>query len=65
VLARGEVPTDIRTNENASEATLVYCETLSEKAEPLLELGLQALAMCRKISTTAPAGWWADLCKVP
>ena len=62
VLARAEVPVDIRTGDNADEASLVYCEVLSSKAEPLLTLGLQALEACQKHTKVAPAGWWAELC---
>jgi len=65
LLARAEVPTDIRGHEYADEATAAYCGTLAEKAEPLLALGTQALEACQKHAPTAPAGWWADLCKKP
>jgi hypothetical protein len=65
VLARAEVPVDIRTGDNADEASLAYCDVIGSKAEPLLTLGLQALEACQKHTKVAPAGWWADLCKVP
>lgn len=65
VLARAEVPVDIRTSDNADEASLAYCDVLGSKAEPLLTLGLQALEACQKHTRVAPAGWWADLCKTP
>lgn len=65
VLARAEVPVDIRSGDTVDEATLAYCDALADKAEPLLTLGLQALEACQKHTRVAPAGWWADLCKAP
>jgi hypothetical protein len=63
VVARAEIPTDVRAM--GGDATEAYCETIAEKAEPLLALGEQALEACRKHAPTAPAGWWAELCKAP
>lgn len=65
LLARAEVPLDIRTGDNVDEATLAYCDMIGGKAEPLLTLGLQALEACQKHTRVAPAGWWAELCAVP
>ncbi len=65
VLARAEVPLDIRNGDNVDEATLAYCDVLASKAEPFLELGLQALEACQKHTKVAPAGWWAELCAPP
>jgi len=65
LIARAEVPVDVRGHEHADEVTAVFCEELAAKAEPLLELGTQALDACRKQTIAAPAGWWAELCKAP
>ncbi len=65
LLARAEVPVDIRAADNADEATIAYCDVIGSKAEPLLALGLQALEACQKHARVAPAGWWADLCRAP
>ena len=65
LLARAEVPVDIRTGDGVDEATVAYCDAIGSKAEPLLALGMQALEACQKHTRVAPAGWWADLCKTP
>ncbi len=65
VLARAEVPVDLRTGDNPDEASTAYCDVISSKAEPLLTLGLQALEACQKHTRVAPAGWWAELCAAP
>lgn len=65
LLARAEIPVDVRTNAVATEASAVFCETLEDKAAPMLALGLDALESCRKFTLVAPAGWWAELCKAP
>lgn len=65
VIARAEVPLDVRAHDNADQVTTAYCDALAEKAEPLLALGTQALEACQKHTIAAPAGWWADLCKAP
>jgi len=65
VLARAEIPLDIRTGDNADEASVAYCDVIGSKAEPLLTLGLQALEACQKHTRVAPAGWWAELCAPP
>jgi hypothetical protein len=65
VIARAEIPADIRGHEFADQATTAFCDTLAEKAEPLLALGTQALEACQKHTLAAPAGWWAELCKAP
>ena len=65
LVARAEVPVDIRTGDNADEASIAYCDVIGSKAEPMLALGLQALEACQKHTRVAPAGWWADLCKTP
>lgn len=65
VLARAEVPLDIRSGDNADEASIAYCDVIGSKAEPLLSLGLQAFDACQKHTRVAPAGWWAELCAAP
>jgi len=65
VLARAEVPIDVRTSDMADEATIAYCDAMAEQAERMLELSADALGACRKFTLAAPAGWWAELCKAP
>jgi len=65
VLARAEVPNDIRTGDVADEATIVYCDAMAEQAEQMLQLATEALGACRRFTLAAPAGWWAELCKAP
>lgn len=65
LLARAEVPIDIRTGDDPHEASIAYCDVIASKAEPLLTLGLQALEACQKHTRVAPAGWWAELCAAP
>jgi hypothetical protein len=62
VLGRAEIPLDIRNGDNPDEASLAYCDVLASKAEPFIELGMQALEACQKHTKVAPAGWWAELC---
>lgn len=65
VLARAEVPLDVRSSDVADEATIVYCDAMGEQAERFIQLGNDALGACRKFTLAAPTGWWAELCKAP
>ena len=65
VLARAEVPLDIRNGDYVDEATAAYCSVIGSKAEPLLTLGLQALEACQNHTRVAPVGWWSELCATP
>lgn len=63
ILARGEIPKDVRTGEFKDEKIAVYCEKLSEVAAPLLERAETALQHCATfVKQSASTGWWNEVC---
>lgn len=63
VLARGEIPKDVRSGEFKDEKVAAFCDKMSEVSEPLLAQAESALELCaataKQSSTT---GWWNDVC---
>ncbi|MGE0398464.1 MAG: hypothetical protein AB7T06_17290 [Kofleriaceae bacterium] len=65
LLARAEIPKDVRTGELASEKIEAFCDKLAEVAEPLLARAEEATAVCAAATKDAPAGWWTTVCATP
>jgi TolA-binding protein len=58
------IPEDVRTGPYADDAVEIYCDTLTEKAEPLEAKSLEAFGACLGVSTEL--GWfseWSKLCE--
>ncbi len=65
VLARAEIPKDVRTGEFAAEKIEAFCDQLTGVAEPLLVAAEQAMTTCAEATANAPAGWWTSVCTLP
>lgn len=58
------IPTNVRTGEFADEKVEAFCDALTEKAEPLEALSLNAYGVC--LSKSTELGWfssWSKLCE--
>jgi hypothetical protein len=65
LLARAEIPLDVRTGDFAADKKAAYCDQLAELAEPLLSSAEHAAQACRSLadaSKLAP-GWWDAVCR--
>lgn len=63
VLARGEIPKDVRTGEFKDEKVAAFCDKMSEVSEPLLAQAESALELCAATARqSATTGWWNDVC---
>lgn len=63
-LYRAEVPANLRTGAYAEAATLAYCETLEQVAEPLEASALEYYQAC--LTTSTKLGWfseWSRICE--
>jgi tetratricopeptide (TPR) repeat protein len=63
-LFTAEIPNNVRTGEFADEKVEAFCDALTEKAEPLEALSLEAYGVCLAKSTEL--GWfseWSKLCE--
>lgn len=56
------IPNDVRTGEFADEKVEAYCDTLTEKAEPLAARSLELFSACLGKSTEL--GWFSDWSKL-
>ncbi|MFT3698951.1 MAG: tetratricopeptide repeat protein [Kofleriaceae bacterium] len=56
------IPNDVRTGEFADEKVEAYCDTLTEKAEPLATRSLELFSACLGKSTEL--GWFSDWSKL-
>jgi tetratricopeptide (TPR) repeat protein len=61
-LFTAEIPKDVRTGEFADEKVEAYCDRLTELAEPLETLSLEAYGVCLAKSTEL--GWFSDWSKL-
>lgn len=64
VLARAEIPFDVRTGEFAANKTDAFCTQMATLAEPLVARADAAIAtLCPSVSAPrSPIGWWSTLC---
>ncbi|MGE0871391.1 MAG: hypothetical protein AB7P03_22710 [Kofleriaceae bacterium] len=65
VLARAEIPGDVRTGDFADEKIGAYCERMSSLAETVQTDAEAALGVCAERSKDVGAGWWTELCVEP
>ena len=65
VIARGEIPADVRTGDFAEDKINTFCDALAEQAEPIQALGEQAAGACADKQKGVAAGWWNDVCVAP
>jgi len=56
------IPNDVRTGEFADEKVEAYCDTLTEKAEPLAARSLELFGVC--LSKSTELGWFSDWSKL-
>lgn len=63
LIARAEIPKDVRSGEMKEEKMAAFCDKLSEVAEPLLAQAEEATRVCNeKLSLAPSAGWWTTVC---
>ena len=62
LLARAEIPADVRTGEMAAEKIDAFCSKMVEVAEPLHWRAAEATEVCAAKLKDVPAGWWNDVC---
>jgi tetratricopeptide (TPR) repeat protein len=63
-LFTAEIPKDVRTGKFADDAVAAYCDRLTEVADPLEALSLEAYGTC--LSKSTELGWfseWSRLCE--
>ena len=65
LLARAEIPKDVRTGDFAAAASEAFCDRMVEQAEQLQEMALQAIEVCAQKKATANGGWWDAVCVSP
>jgi outer membrane protein assembly factor BamD (BamD/ComL family) len=61
-LFTAEIPNNVRTGEFADEKVEAFCDALTEKAEPLEALSLEAYGVC--LSKSTDLGWFSDWSKL-
>lgn len=62
LLARPEIPFDVRTGDFAQDKIDTFCDTLAKQAEPIQAMAEQAMAACIAQKGTVTAGWWDPVC---
>jgi hypothetical protein len=63
VMARAEIPKDVRTGEFKDEKISAYCDKMVEVAEPVLVQAEAALANCSTfVKKSTATGWWNEVC---
>lgn|GEM_PF-4230349 len=63
ILARAEIPKDVRTGEFADDKKAAFCDKLLEVAEPLASRAQDATNVCATKLEKAPStGWWTSVC---
>ncbi len=59
MLARLELPLDIRTGDFVPDKITAFCDTVANAAEPLLKRAEELEQRCAEITST---GWWTPVC---
>jgi hypothetical protein len=62
VLARVEIPFDVRTGDFAQDKIDAFCDRLVEVAEPIQGMAEQAMAACASKKAQVNGGWWDPVC---
>lgn len=62
MLARGEVPADVRTGEFAQDKIDAFCGQLNEMAAAIIARAEEATQVCAQRVAEAGEGWWTSVC---
>lgn len=62
LLARAEIPLDVRTGDFAQDKIDAFCDRLVEVAEPIQALAEQAMTECAAKKAIVNGGWWDPVC---
>lgn len=65
LLARAEIPNDIRTGDFAAAASEAFCDGMIEQAQLIQDMATQAIEVCAAKKPTANGGWWDAVCVSP
>lgn len=61
LLARAEIPVDMRSGEHAAEKSEAFCEKLAAAGSPFLVQANEAVRSCLGMTARA-SGWWTAVC---
>ena len=64
LLARPEIPFDVRTGDFAQDKIDAFCDTLAKQAESIQAMAEQAIAACFAQKAQVNGGWWDPVCTV-
>lgn len=62
LLARAQMPVDVRTGEHADDKRAAFCDALATAAVPILDKADEAASTCATRSVKAAPGWWSSVC---
>lgn len=63
VIARAEIPADVRTGEFAEDATAAFCDTVVEHVEPFVAEEARGRKLCGElVAQHGVHGWWDAVC---
>jgi hypothetical protein len=65
LLARAEIPLDVRTGDFAQDKIDAFCDRLVEVAEPMQGMAEQAMTECAAKKKIVNGGWWDPVCTAP
>ena len=65
LLARAEIPKDVREGDFAQDKIDAFCDRLVEVAEPMQGLAEQAMTECAAKKKIVNGGWWDAVCVAP
>lgn len=65
LLARAEIPKDVREGDFAQDKIDAFCDRLVEVAEPMQGLAEQAMTECAAKKKIVNGGWWDAICVAP
>jgi hypothetical protein len=65
LMARAEIPKDVRTGELVDDKINAFCDALLEHAEPIQAMAEQAMSVCAEKKAMANGGWWDTVCVAP
>jgi hypothetical protein len=66
LLARAEIPKDVRSGEFVDDKIEAFCEKLSEVAGPLAAQAEESRNVCaEKLALSPSTGWWTAVCTPP
>lgn len=62
LLARAEIPQDVRSGDFVEDKINAFCDRLIEVAEPIQAMADQAISVCAEKAKTINVGWWDPVC---